>query len=151
MDGFYASRSSSQPSLDEIYVDGISITSGNSRKHVWTYAVGLSDDYNYPQYNCPCAKYPGPDPPTFVGNHYYCESDNTGTYTNEHAKLYVEDPLWDGAGCPSENSCCYDAGMPWFLRQFPTSIIGDIEVRICHDSNYGHQNVMIEQLLLYIR
>ena len=64
---------------------------------------------------------------------------------------YVEDPLWDGAGCPSENSCCYDAGMPWFLRQFPTSIIGDIEVRICHDSNYGHQNVMIEQLLLYIR
>ena len=90
MDGFYASRSSSQPQLDEIYVDGISITSGNSRKHVWTYAVGLSDDYNYPQYNCPCAKYPGPDPPTFVGNHYYCESGNTGTLSRA---TFYNDPL----------------------------------------------------------
>ena len=28
-------------SLDGVYVDGISITFGNPRKHVWTYAVGL--------------------------------------------------------------------------------------------------------------
>ena len=33
----------------------------NLRKHVWTYAAGLSDDYNYLQYNCPCAATPGPD------------------------------------------------------------------------------------------
>ena len=31
-------------------------------KHLWTYAVGLSDVYKYPQLNCPCAKTPGPDP-----------------------------------------------------------------------------------------
>ena len=41
----------------------ISIASGNLHKHVWTYAVGLSDDYNYPLNNCPWAKYPGPDAP----------------------------------------------------------------------------------------
>ena len=79
MNAFYSSSGLSPPSLDEKYVDGISITSGNPRKHVWTYAVGLSDDYNYPCCNCPCAKHPGPDPPPFVGSHYYCESGNTGT------------------------------------------------------------------------
>ena len=62
-------------SLDGVYVDGIFITSGNLCKHVWTYAIGLSDDHDYKEYhpfNCPCAKYPGADPPTYVGNHYYC-------------------------------------------------------------------------------
>ena len=31
-------------SIDGNYVDGISITLGSPRKHVWTYAVGLSDE-----------------------------------------------------------------------------------------------------------
>ena len=53
-------------SLDGVYVDGISITSGNPRKHVWTYAATASNNGNHPQYNCPCAKHPGPDPPTLL-------------------------------------------------------------------------------------
>ena len=62
-------------SLDGVYVDGISITTGSPCKHVWTYAVGgLSDDHYYPNYNCPCAKTPGLDPPPYVGTYYYCES-----------------------------------------------------------------------------
>ena len=140
----------SSRSLDGVYVDGVSITSGNPRKHVWTYVVGTSDDYNtYQQLNCPCAKYPGPDPPTYVGNHYYCESGNTGVHhTNV---LYDEDPLWDGAGCGPENSCCYDAGMPWFFRQFPASTTGDIEVRICYDEGFNNEAVAVEQVQLYIQ
>ena len=149
MDAFHTSSGSSPPSLDEIYVDGISITSGNPRKHVWTYAVGLSDDYNYPHFNCPCAKTPGPDPPTFVGSHYYCESGNTGTYL--HASLYSSDPLWDGAGCLPKNSCCYDAGLPWFFRQFPVTITGDIEVRICHNQPFSDEGVAVEQLQFYVQ
>ena len=136
-------------SLDGVYVDGISITTGNPRKHVWTYAVGLSDDYNYTHADCPCAKYPGPDPPTYVGSHYYCESGNTGTYS--HSKLYNNDALWDGAGCLSENSCCYDAGMPWFFRQFPTTTTGDIEVRICRDQAFTDEGIAVEQLQLYVQ
>ena len=54
-------------SIDGVYVDGISITLGSPRKHVWTYAAGLSDDYDYK------ATIPGPSPPAFVGNDYYCE------------------------------------------------------------------------------
>ena len=48
--------------INSYYVDGMSITYGSPRKHIWTYAVGISDDYNYPSYNCPCAKHPGPVP-----------------------------------------------------------------------------------------
>ena len=146
---YYRPKTSSR-SLDGVYVDGISITSGNPRKHVWTYAVGVSDDNNphYP-FNCPCAKYPGPDPPTYVGSHYYCESGNTGQF--DVSRIYTNDPLWDGAGCLSENSCCYDAGMPWFFRQFPTTTTGDIEVRICYDEVFSNEAVVVEQIELYVQ
>ena len=147
----YYRPATSSRSLDGVYVDGISITSGNPRKHVWTYAVGLSDDYNYPQLNCPCAKTPGPDPPVFVGSHYYCESGNTGIFNGKEAILYNNDTLWDGEGCLPENSCCYDAGMPWFFRQFPTTTTGDIEVRICYDEVFTNEAVVVEQIQLYVQ
>ena len=160
MNGFYPSAHAhgkhndytpitSSRSLDGVYVDGISITSGNPRKHVWTYAVGLSDDGNYPQHNCPCAKYPGPDPPTYVASNYYCESGNTAV--SESSKLYTDDPLWDGAGCLPENSCCYDAGMPWFFHRFSKATNGNIEVRICHDQTFSDEGIAIEQLQLYVQ
>ena len=67
-------------SIDAAYLDGVSITVGNPRKHVWSYAVGFSKLYNAGSYkiNCPCAKYPGVNPQTFVKDHYYCESGSTG-------------------------------------------------------------------------
>ena len=78
MDAFQGPRD-----INSYYVDGMSITYGSPRKHIWTYAVGLSDDHNYNGvYNCPCAKYPGTAPPSFVGDHYYCESGNTGAFEN---------------------------------------------------------------------
>ena len=116
---------------------------------MWTYAVGLTDDGNYPQFNYLCAKTPGPDPPPFVGSYYYCESGDTGTY--EHATLYSSDPLWNGAGCLPENSCCYDTGLPWFFRQFPVATTGDIEVSICRDQVFADEGVAVEQLQLYVQ
>ena len=66
-------------SIDGNYVDGISITLGSPRKHVRTYAAGLSDNYDYKDYNCPCATTPGRSPLVFVKNDYYCESGDVGT------------------------------------------------------------------------
>ena len=47
-------------SIDNVYVEGISVTLGSPRKHVWTYASGLSDDgnSNNGNSNCPCAVNP---------------------------------------------------------------------------------------------
>ena len=33
------------------YVDRLSITIGSNRKHVWTYAVGLSGNFSFPEEN----------------------------------------------------------------------------------------------------
>ena len=104
----------SPPSINNIYVHGISITVGNPRKHVWTYAAGLGDDFNFGNNNCPCARFPRIAPPSFVGEHYYCESGNTGSF--HYNQYHTKDPLWDGAGCSANNNCCTSANQPWFFR-----------------------------------
>ena len=139
MDAFHPYAKTSSGSLDGVYVDGISITTSSPRKHVWTYAARVSDVERYQKFNCPCGKYPGPAPPIFVGSHYYCESGPTGTL------------LWDGVGCGPGNNCCYDVGMPWFFRQFPTPTTRDIEVRICYDQAFADEGVAVEQLQLYVQ
>ena len=135
--------SSSFPSLDNRYVDGISITIGNPRKHIWTYAAGNG------LFNCPCATYPGIAPLSFVGEHYYCGSGNTGLV--DRSRYYTEDPLWDGAGCLFGNNCCTNVNQPWFFRQLVTSRQDDIEARLCTDQNLADEAVLVEQILLYVQ
>jgi len=135
--------------VNGVYVDGISITLGKYRKHVWTYAAGLSDDHDYRHENCPCASISVSVSPTFVGNNYYCESGNTGSF--DIKTLYKDDALWDGKQCLPGNSCCNVVGQPWFYRQLPTSEYEDLEVRICKDQHYDDEAIMIEKLQLFIQ
>ena len=150
-DAFYPTNGGGGKSINGIYVDGISITVGNPRKHVWTYAAGLSDDYNYPVHNCPCADTPGPDPPAFVGDHYYCESGVTGTFDN--TVYYSSDVLWDGYGCVGkQNNCCTNPDMPWFFRQFARNMHGEsLEARICHLEEFSNEDVLVQKLELYVQ
>ena len=68
--------------IDTFYVDGVSITHGSPRRHLWTYAAGATELYSLELVRCPCAR---SDPnlrshvPTFVGEHFYCESGYSGT------------------------------------------------------------------------
>ena len=137
-------------SINDHYVDGLSITLGNPRKHVWTYAAGQSDDHTHPDHNCPCAAIPGPDPPAFVGDHYYCESGNTGNFDfNEH---YTSDMLWDGYGCHhANNNCCTNPDMPWFFRQFSRSVDDYLEARICTREGFHNEDILVENIELYIQ
>ena len=72
--GFQGYHEYGQTSLNDSYVSGLSVTSGSHRNHIWTFAGGLSKDYDYPKWNCPCASYPGPAAPPFVGEDYFCEN-----------------------------------------------------------------------------
>ena len=100
-------------------------------------------------YGCPCAKYPGPAPPSFVGDHYYCESGNTGTFDN--SQIYDEDPLWDGEGCGTGNNCCAQPGMPWFCCTLPQEVDGDIEVRLCANQDTNDEDLYLELLEIYLQ
>ena len=96
-----------------------------------------------------CATYPGPNPPAFVGNDYYCESGDVGKA--DINIYYLSDPLWDGSGCTSGNSCCAQIGMPWFYRKLPVCVVEDFEVRICKNDHHSDENVAVENMEIFVK
>ena len=143
MDGFGWYR----PGIESFYVDGLSITYGSPRQHIWTFAVGLSQTF-HPQENCPCDQFPGKAPPAFVGNDYYCE---TGSNISDFfAGLYTENRLWDGS-CFSNSTCCDRAGMPFFTKDLNVTVSDEIEIRICADQDTNDENLGLEKLELFVR
>ena len=61
-------------SIDGNFVDGIVLTHGSPKTHIWTFASGYSQ-YNTDPSGCPCNddSYTHSLPP-YVGNDYFCES-----------------------------------------------------------------------------
>ena len=128
-------------------VDGLSITYGSPRQHLWTYAVGFSDSDNFANVNCPCnSRFAGRNPPAFVGSDYYCESGRT-----VHMEYYLTDVLWDGEGCIAGNMCCSDPNLPWFYRQLNGTTQDDIEVRSCMDGDFNDEALLITSVELYVQ
>ena len=147
LDGFYAHHNEGQ-SIDGYYADGLLITYGNPRQHIWTYAGGFYDDISV-YYNCPCATGGGLAPPPFVGTNYYCESG--GVSTSNYSAYYFNDPLWDGSDCYSSTNCCTNPTQPWFYRELNESSTSDIEARICRQYFFSFGSLLIDQLELYIQ
>ena len=75
----------------------------------------------------------------------------TGYNDTEYPRreLYTSDPLWDGAGCESEGSCCSTA--PWFTVDLVNPTTDDIEVRICSNYYEYEEDTPIHLLELYIQ
>ena len=87
----------------ENHLDGITITHGAQRYHIWSYVAGLTEgSSNYRGSNCPCSTVPGNEPPIFIGDSYYCESGNPDD-NFVHGQVYSSDPLRDGQQC--EGTC----------------------------------------------
>ena len=137
-------------SIDDSYVDGVSITYGDPRMHIWTYAVG-NDESSAANSSCPCNDgFPSVDTPLYVGDDFYCESGSpTGTSTGV---LYSNDPLWDGKQCGNmESTCCGRQNMPWFLKSFDNPSTDDIEVRILGRSGQiVEENAPLELIELFV-
>jgi len=149
---FWGSTGARQ-TIDGYYVDGLSITHGNPRQHIWTFANGLFDGQpttsNWHLYNCPCAPGSIYFSPSFVGTDYYCESGANDNIRNGSA-YYFNDPLWDGSGCISSN-CCNNPTQPWFYKELNGATTDDIEARICRTHGFTSGATLIDQLELYIQ
>ena len=135
--------------IDTFYVDGVSLTHGSPRRHLWTYATGVSELYGSEKYRCPCA---GSNPndrryvPTFVGENFYCESGYSGT--DFQWRVAWEDPLWDGQNCVAPgNKCCESYG--WFHRNVSSST-DDIELRICSDQAISNEDTLINHYEFWV-
>ena len=145
------------PIINEAYVDGVSVTYGEPRKHIWTFAGGLSERIvtSYPNNTCPCALNGTgirmQQPPAFVGNHYFCESGNPlNTFQNTNTFRYTNDPLWDGRNC--EGQCCSNYNSPpWFSVTLPDVTSEKIEVRICSDQETDNEDTPIGLLEIYVQ
>ena len=137
--------------INSFYVDGVSITYGSPRMHIWTLAVGRSDaetDRN----GCPClnagtARYSSPP---FVGQNYFCESGMSNLASSGTA--VSSEPLWDGEGCPATSSCCQFNNPPYFCRTLPSTTTDNIEIRICGDTlSTSSEDTHIDFIEIYIQ
>ena len=135
-------------SIDSFYAEGISITQGYPRKHVWTLIAGRYE-MSTTLGDCPCNIPSGPQPPSFVGDDYFCESGNPTS--NNQKIVYTDDPLWDGEGCGNdEGNCCSAPGLPWFHRNLTTTT-DYIELRDCANYTALNENVFVSLYEIYIK
>ena len=132
--------------INDNYVDGISITQGSPRRHVWTYAAYWHEGDAEPS-KCPCATSNGSvphPPPSFVGDDYYCE---TG-FVSGGSSVARQDPLWDGKGCTRpEDRCCQRFG--WFHKTVSSSD-DHIELRWCVDQELTNEDIYVDLAEIWV-
>ena len=142
-------------SINTNYIEGVSVTHGSPRQHIWTFAGGLDEQTRWPAETCPCVtgSTGGSLVPSFVGQNYFCESGLTrwpGSAT--FGVLYPDgDPLWDGQGCGPTSSCCTFNSPPWFNVTLPSLTTDGIEVRICSDERTTIDDTPIQLIELYVK
>ena len=141
-------------SINDAYVDGISVTRGNPRKHVWTYTSYFHEQFTDSNYDgCLCQQSKSSSSYysrvfSFVGQDYYCETafaNGTGT-----DRIAWENPLWDGAGstCGNEGRCCATFG--WFHKTVSPSTSDYIEVRWCADQARSNEDVLTDLVEIWV-
>ena len=153
---FYAVNSGHYNSftINDPYVNGVSLTYGNPRQHVWTFVAAFGE-YNVGYRSaCPCTDVNYQNTaviPSYVGNDYFCE---TGVPPNQHLifeMFYADDPLWDGQGCGPTSTCCSFNNPPWFCKRLPQSTSDDLEIRACGYGDGSRVNTPVELVELYVK
>ncbi|XP_064393714.1 uncharacterized protein LOC135341148 [Halichondria panicea] len=142
-DGFFSSNSLT---IDDTYVDGISVTHGQSpRQHIWTFAAALDELSS----TCPCinSEIETGFAPSFINQDYFCD---TGSRDRFQHIFYPDDPLWDGQGCGRASTCCQFNNPPWFCKQLPQPTTDDIELRMCFGSGVTDEDTPLELIQLFI-
>jgi len=148
-DAFY-NHYSQNSSIASAYVDGVSITHGSLKHHIWTFAAA-NDEMRADQWRCPCSRcdrnFTG-RVPSYVGNDYFCDS-GTLLFPNPNQN-YTTNPIWDGTGCAPTSTCCNFNSPPWFCKKLPQPTTDDIELRVCRDQYGGDEDIQISLIEIYI-
>ena len=156
---FYWSIINSKPSLDQLYIAGVSLTHGavGARQHIWSFVAAMGEldvHLSHLVNKCSCTdtrhnwEARGYTTPSFVGNDYFCDTGNRGP-SFSHTTYYPDDPLWDGEGCGSISSCCEFNSPPWFCKELPLPTSDDIDIRNCGGNS--DEDVIITSLDIYVQ
>ncbi len=151
-DGFDPYYTNQALTIDDLYVDGVSVTHGrNPRKHIWTFAAAI-DEVRSDRNVCPCTK---TDTLTLGLYHHLLGTITSVTlHGSRYAytfKFYSDDPLWDGAGCGDSSTCCQFNNPPWFCKQLPQPTTDDIELRLCADEALSNEDIALEQVEFFVQ
>ena len=148
--GPYTNSPSISSTINDPYVDGVVITHGSPRNHIWTFACARRE-LGSRNYVCPCTNpansYPITIPP-WVGQDYFCETAATSIPSSV---LYPDDPLWDGRDCAPTSTCCEFNDPPWFCKALDQVSSSDIEVRICANMAITAEDTPIELIEIYVQ
>ena len=141
--------------IDQVYVDGIGLSYGSPRKHIWTFANSEYDTYTGDKNDfCPCNAASTQKTQDFVGEDYYCESGCTknsgGSACNTHA-IHKGDKLWDGKDCGQAERDCCSGTQPWFHKVLDCSTSDDIELRICGNTDTDTEDVPVELYEIFVK
>ena len=140
-------------SVNRQYVDGIVlITNEVQTKHIWTFAAAQNENANEPTAVCPCINMSTSEearnPPSFVGDDYFCD---TAATNGNIGMFYEDDPMWDGAGCGPQNTCCSFNKPPWFYKKLLQPTTAEIQMRLCRDETMFEEDILIEIVEIYVQ
>ena len=144
----------SNQGIDTYYVDGISLTHGLPRQHIWTFVSANSRSEPTFSNQCPCTNTSvgqSSPVPNFVDQDYFCDAGASTTPIDPTNEFYDTDPLWDGVGCGSQSTCCSFNSPPWFYKQLPQTTTDDIELRLCRDGRSEVENIYFDIVEIYVR
>ena len=143
--------------IDNVHVNGISVTHGNPRQHIWTLAIGVVESATgigpFVIGVCPCRPDFVASIPPFIGDDYFCESGLNGedliTIIAQLANMpyYLDDPLWDGRQCFGD--CCRGSPFVKTLANGPTT--DPLEIRICNLEFGIMGNIVVEEIKIYVQ
>ena len=137
--------------INSVYLDGVSITRGSPRTHVWSLAAGHTERTTSAA-ACPCNRGASKSslPPAFVGRNYYCESA-WGKSLAPANRILTGDPLWDGKKMRRRETSCRVFMMPWFRRDIGSVTKDNIEMRLCTDEPASNENIGIGRYAIFVK
>ncbi len=124
--------------IDMPYLDGVSLTHGTPRQHIYSFVAGHGAEFGAENVRCPCdnPNHMNAPLPDFVGQNYFCDGNYNGA-------------LWDGMDCTT--ACCTFNSPPYFSATLPAPTSDSLEVRICADQGRGDEAVNLEVFQLYVQ
>ncbi len=152
-DAFMAYHNNRALTIDGCYADGALLSYDYSpRKHIWTFTAMQDESAKNRFYGCRCGSnaFDG-SIPLFVKDDFFCETGVNRGSRHIRGQYHVENPLWDGKGCGTFPSGCEGTRSPWFVKEYSFSINSQIELRLCTDEPRSDEDVVVEQIYIYIQ
>ena len=122
--------------MNQNYVDGVSLTYGNSshRNHIWTYTTAVIVGDN--RKGCGICSYMKP---SFIGINFTCNTVHCVSGND----CFPISP-WGGEA----QQPCF--GNETVYRQLSESTTGNIEMRLCRDQDQDDEDILISFLELFV-